>query len=141
MMASKAALMKDWGARDLILSTSDPKKQKALGRAVKNYDEKLWNERKFPIVYLANFYKFTQHENLKRLLLSTGNTLLVEASPFDTIWGIGLNETDAKNTDPALWPGKNYLGKVLTLVREDIKANFDNKSMDINGRFQQLGWL
>lgn len=141
MMAYKASLMKDMATRILIMATADPKKQKALGRTIKNYDDKIWDENKLSIVYLGNYYKFTQHEDLKALLLNTGNTLLVEASPFDKIWGIGLKEAVAKTTDPSQWPGKNYLGKILTLVREDIRNMDGNNAKNTNQRFDELGWL
>ena len=141
MMATKAAIMKDMDTRHLIMATSDPRKQKALGRAVKNYDDKLWDKHKLGVVYLGNYYKFTQNEDLRTLLLNTGSTLLVEASPFDNIWGIGLEEAVAKTTDPSQWPGKNYLGKVLTLVREDIRNNYNTDIVDLEDRFAELGWL
>lgn len=140
MMAAKAKLMNDYDSVQAIMSAISPMEQKRLGRLVQNYDDKLWNEKRLDVVYIGNYYKFSQNEDLKLRLLATGDTLLVEASPFDTIWGIGLDEIQAKKVGPDKWPGKNYLGKVLTLVREDLLNNV-NPDQNIYTRFQNMGWL
>ena len=86
MMAKKAELFEDDEILEEIMETTDPKKIKALGRKVKNFDEKKWNETKYSIVFAGNLLKFSQDENLKDFLLSTKNDIIVEASPYDKIW-------------------------------------------------------
>lgn len=98
------------------------KEVKAFGRKVKNYDDKVWSEKRFNVVAVAAREKFSQNEDIKEILLNTGNTYMIEASPYDKIWGIGLSEYDAKRTDPARWPGMNILGKVLDMVKEGFFA-------------------
>lgn len=140
MMYHKAVAMKDIDTASKILQETSPPKQKALGREVKNYNEELWCKERINIVYLGNYYKFTQNKELLDVLLKTQGSLLVEASPFDKIWGIGLDRYDAAKTSPDLWPGKNYLGKVLTLLREDLLNNVD-PHQDVYERFKNMGWL
>lgn len=120
MMHCKAVLFNDHDTAKKIMSASNPRDQKNLGRQVKNFDEWMWNKVCRQIVYTGNKAKFTQNPKLLEVLLNTVGTTLVEASPFDLIWGIGLNEETAKKTDPSKWPGKNWLGLTLTKVREDI---------------------
>lgn len=98
------------------------KKVKGFGREVKNYNDKVWSDKRFNIVAVAVREKFSQNEDLKQTLLSTGQTYMVEASPYDKIWGIGLSEYDAKRTSPENWPGQNILGKVLDMVKEGLVA-------------------
>jgi ribA/ribD-fused uncharacterized protein len=120
MMASKALLFKDTFTYNKIMSTTKPFEQKALGREVQNFDNAIWMQQAKKIVYNGNFAKFTQHDDLKKLLLETKGTTLVEASPKDSLWGIGLAETDDRAKDRKTWKGKNWLGETLTQVREDI---------------------
>lgn len=121
MMYHKAKLFADDNIAKQILASTNPKEQKALGRKVKNFDLVWWNENAVPIVFRGNHAKFSQNKNLYNRLMNTGTGLLVEASPFDPIWGIGLNEDDAKKVQPENWPGKNWLGIVLTDLREYFK--------------------
>lgn len=121
MMAGKAKLFKDEEIFAKILTDSNPKHCKALGRKVKNFDGKVWNDNCRDIVSYGCYLKFSQNQILKDFLLSTGDKLLVEASPYDKIWGIGLSETKAKQMKQEDWPGKNYLGKCLMSVREKLK--------------------
>ena len=90
MMAQKAWLFKDIEIFGKILDARDPKEIKALGREVKNFDSKIWNKHKFEIVFKRNLGKYGCNPELKEFLLSTGNKILVEASPYDKIWGIGM---------------------------------------------------
>ena len=124
MMAQKALLFEDNIAHKKIMFTSDPKNQKKYGRQVKNFDENIWNKFTKDIVYKANYAKFTQNEYLKKILLATVGTTLVEASlydsPYDQIWGIGLASDDPKAKDRNTWRGTNWLGEIITRVREDI---------------------
>jgi ribA/ribD-fused uncharacterized protein len=105
---------------NLIMQTSNPRRQQELGRAVTGFDEATWNAVARDIVYQGNYGKFTQNVDLHKRLLDTHPTLLVEASPIDRIWGIGLSESDALLIPPEEWPGTNWLGQVLTLLREDL---------------------
>jgi len=120
MMYEKAMLFDDKEIAQKILKTSDPQKQKALGRAVKKFNVKTWEKRCKQIVYDGCKAKFTQNEEILRELLNTEGTTLVEASPWDTIWGIGLPEDDPKAQNRNTWQGTNWLGEVLTRLREDL---------------------
>lgn len=119
MMYSKALLFKDKECSKKILSEKNPARQKALGRTVKNFDVDVWNANARKIVYEGNYAKFTQNPDLKKQLLMTKGTL-VEASPYDTIWGIGLKATDKRAKDRKLWLGTNWLGETLTKLRDDL---------------------
>ena len=121
MMAEKAALFEDWATRKEILRADKPKQQKALGRKVRGFSEREWVKHRFNIVVRGNMAKFTQNEELKQKLLDTGDRVLVEASPNDGIWGIGLHESVPEAKDMATWEGSNLLGQALVCVRELIR--------------------
>lgn len=121
MMAKKAELFKDPITLNKILKSTNPKDIKSLGREVKNYKEEIWNLHKSNIVIEGNMLKFGQNPELKKILLSTGDTILVEASPYDKIWGIGLGVEDEDILDESKWKGQNLLGKALMVVRERLK--------------------
>ncbi len=139
MMAKKAELFKDHATRAKIILAPHPREQQYLGRLVSGYNQKIWDDNKLQIVYEGNMFKYQQHEDLRIKLFNTTGTALVEASPKDAVWGIGLDVLDADKTDPKDWPGKNYLGKILTIVRDDIKKGI--YTTDIKERFRLLGWL
>lgn len=120
MMAKKAELFGDAEIKNQILSTNNVRKQKQLGRQVSNFDEEIWNNSKMKIVYIANNMKFSQNEELKKRLLETKGRYIVEASPVDAIWGIGIAPDDPRRFNRAKWRGQNLLGKILTQLREDI---------------------
>lgn len=122
MMAGKAKLFKDEIILREILKNSDPKTIKALGRKVKNFDEQIWKENRFEIVKKGNLAKFSQDERLKEFLISTGDKILVEASPFDRIWGIGMGKNNENVNNPLMWRGQNLLGFALMVVREELKS-------------------
>jgi ribA/ribD-fused uncharacterized protein len=122
MMAEKARLFRDEEALAEILATSSPKRQKQLGRQVRGFHESTWTNQAREIVYRGNWAKFTQNADLKALLLATAGTTLVEASPVDRIWGIGLAEDDPEAWDRRTWRGRNWLGVVLTRVRDAMLA-------------------
>jgi hypothetical protein len=105
-----------------ILKETNPKYIKNYGRKVKNFDEKKWSEVRYDIMKKGVYEKFSQNKQLKDLLLNTNDKTLVEASPFDKIWGIGLNEDNAKVTHPCKWTGLNLLGKILMEVRSELKC-------------------
>ena len=122
MMYMKARLFGDDYIAEKILDVNSPKEQKALGRQVQNFNKTIWDNIAILLVYQGNWAKYTQNPKLLETLLATGDTLLVEASPYDAIWGIGLDEIAAKETPAEQWPGTNWLGEVITQVRDDYLA-------------------
>lgn len=122
MMYHKALTFGDVEISEAIMKTDNPSVQKGLGRQVKNFNADVWNAVAKDIVYQGNMYKFSQNSVLLDVLMSTGTRTLVEASPYDTVWGIGLSEVDAKITPPEEWRGTNWLGEVLTKLRDDLKS-------------------
>ncbi|WP_454998543.1 NADAR family protein [Capnocytophaga granulosa] len=126
MMAEKARLFGDEEVEEEIMNTSDPKLMKALGRKVRNFDPQVWDKAKYSIVLNGNYYKFTQNKAMMDFLLSTGDKILVEASPLDTIWGIGLSKDNEKAQNIAAWRGKNLLGFALMEVRDEIRKLYQN---------------
>ena len=118
MMAEKARLFNDPSALQKILGSTDPKNAKTWGRKVKNFDQQVWNENCERIVAEGLFYKFSQNQEMADYLRSTKGKMLVEANPYDSIWGIGIRENDAKRMSPDKWPGRNLLGKCLMKVRD-----------------------
>lgn len=122
MMVRKAELFGDAASAQLILSARTPKDAKALGRTVRGFSDELWLANRDEIVFTGNWHKFSQNPALKQVLLKTANAILVEASPVDAIWGIGLAEDHPKARQPADWPGLNLLGFALMKVREKLQA-------------------
>ncbi len=120
MMHKKALLFNDYEIAEKILKTKKAGKQKKLGRLINNFDNEKWTEISEQIVYNGNFAKFTQNENLLMKLLETKNTELVEVSPTDTIWGIGLPNNSPKIFDKTKWRGTNKLGIILTKLRTNL---------------------
>ncbi len=121
MMAGKARLFNDHEILEQIINSETPDQVKKLGRKVSNFDPQLWDEHKYEIVKQGNLLKFSQNEKLKEFLLSTEDKVLVEASPYDTIWGIGMPETNPKAGNPSEWNGENLLGFALMEVRDELK--------------------
>ena len=121
MMYQKALLFGDRQTGRQILAATSQKQQKALGRMVREFDPVRWEKHREGIVYDGNYAKFTQNRRLLGLLLDTGDTVLVEASPNDCVWGIGLlaDHPDARN--PENWRGLNLLGKIVTALRHDLR--------------------
>lgn len=120
MMAAKARLFEDEEALSQILRSSDPKTAKALGRKVKNFEGAVWDENARRLVTEGNIAKFSQNSHLREFLLETGDAVLVEASPYDRIWGIGLKADDERAKNPATWQGQNLLGFALMDVRIEV---------------------
>ena len=120
MMAEKARLFQDDAILQKILMAEHPSEVKMLGRQVRDFDEQLWLEHRLDIAYRGNMAKFLQHLPLQEFLANTANRVLVEASPVDSIWGIGLSEDHNNAAVPSLWPGLNLLGFVLMKVRENL---------------------
>lgn len=117
MMASKALLFKDLPSYLQIIQAKTPAEVKKLGRGVAGFKSAVWDDNKMSIVELGNYLKFSQNEDLKAQLLATGDRVLVEASPEDLVWGVGLAEEDPAIEDEGDWKGQNLLGKALMRVR------------------------
>ncbi|MFC3151040.1 NADAR family protein [Litoribrevibacter euphylliae] len=122
MMAEKAKLFDSEDMVTKIISSKHPREAKRLGRQVQGFDPEIWDQEKFSIVERANYCKFSQNELLKDFLLSTENRVLVEASPVDAIWGIGLESSDPRAEDPKQWFGENLLGFALMEVRKQLSV-------------------
>lgn len=123
MMAKKAELFSDTETATKILECSSPAETKKLGREVKNYVDSVWLEHRYKIVLEGNYHKFNQNAKLKTFLLETQNQVIVEASPVDAIWGIGMAADHVNVNNPEEWRGLNLLGFVLMEVRDIIKEN------------------
>src|SRR6187551_1749647 len=126
MMAKKAELFNDIEITQQILESETPAIAKELGRKVKNFDNEQWSKACFEIVVEGNINKFSQRDELRKFLLNTGDKVIVEASPGDTIWGIGLSQDNPKAMDPSAWRGKNLLGFALMEVRDYLQSNNDH---------------
>jgi ribA/ribD-fused uncharacterized protein len=113
----KAIYFMDVETAERIMKTTHPSRQKALGRKVKNFNKKDWDQVCIGIVTEILYHKFIQNEDLKALLMLHGNKRwFVEASPYDDVWGIGMGQDDKGVEDPKNWKGKNYLGICLDNV-------------------------
>lgn len=121
MMAEKARLFHDETALQKIMTASDPAQAKQFGREVNVYQDDVWKQHRFEIVVRGNTAKFSQNEKLKDYLQATGDKVLVEASPSDRIWGIGLEASHPDAQNPAKWRGLNLLGFALMEVREGVQ--------------------
>ncbi len=120
MMYEKAVLFGDNDVAAQILDTDNAGKIKALGRAVVNYNDVIWNGMRQVIIYDGLMEKFCQNEELKKMLLDTEDAILAECAVQDRIWGIGCSMTDDKRFDIAQWEGENLLGFSLMRVREKL---------------------
>jgi ribA/ribD-fused uncharacterized protein len=122
-MWEKAVYFGDMEIAKKIVETSNPKENKKLGRQVKGFDVEKWSQVNFQFMVDVNYAKYSQSPRLKALLLSTEDKIIVEASPYDTIWGIGLHWEDDDVLDESKWKGQNLLGKALMMVRNEIRKN------------------
>ena len=121
MMAEKARVFSDRVVLEDILNTDNPKQAKALGRKVSFFDDEVWSKRAYDIVVEGNLLKFSQNKELKSYLLSTEDVVIVEASPYDKIWGVGMKQDDEGIENPKNWKGENLLGFALMEVRDLLK--------------------
>ncbi len=121
MMAGKARLFNDMDVFEKIVKKESPKDVKDLGRQIQNFDPKIWDEHKYNIVRQGNLLKFSQDEKLRSFLIQTKDKVLVEASPVDAIWGIGLKDDHPDALNPAAWRGENLLGFALMEVRNLLR--------------------
>lgn len=122
MMARKARLFGDAEAELAVLEARTPAAAKKAGRLVRDFDEDVWVRERFGLVVAGSVHKFGQDPELRAYLLATGDRVLVEASPVDRIWGIGLAKDDERAEDPRRWRGLNLLGFALMEARERLRA-------------------
>lgn len=120
MMAEKARLFNDEETLSKILKAKHPSEAKKLGRLVSNFDSDVWESKRSEIVVQGNKLKFGQNDSIKEFLINTGDRVLVEASPVDKIWGIGLAQDHQHVESPDKWKGLNLLGYALMEVRKSF---------------------
>lgn len=120
MMACKAWLMDDLVTLKAVHETREPKTAKALGRKVKPFDAKLWDAACVAVVTAGCIAKFTSSDRMRAEILETGKLSFVEGSPYDTVWGIGIEWRSSDAEDPRRWKGRNLLGKCLDAARDTI---------------------
>lgn len=120
MMWNKAKMFGDEDIAEQIIATKNPKQQKALGRKVRNFDDNVWMSKAYHIVVDGNRAKFTQNQGFRTELELTKGLTIVEASPYDRRWGIGMGAGDPGVDDPANWRGENLLGQALTQLRHEL---------------------
>ncbi|MFT6961044.1 MAG: ribA/ribD-fused uncharacterized protein [Flammeovirgaceae bacterium] len=120
-MAKKAELFEDSEILEKVIQSKTPAEAKKLGRKVKNFDDGVWNQNRLEIVVEGNRHKFIQNPEFEEFLLSTGNRVLVEASP-DAIWGIGMTQDHKAIYNPRAWRGLNLLGFALMEVRDLLNS-------------------
>ncbi|MGW3284494.1 NADAR family protein [Streptomyces sp. NPDC001002] len=125
MMARKARLFGDAEAERRVLDAGHPSLAKKAGRLVRGFDEATWARERFGIVVEGSVHKFAAHADLQEYLLTTGDRVLVEASPVDRVWGIGLAADDPAAQDPQRWRGPNLLGFALMEAREQLREASD----------------
>jgi len=121
MMYEKAAIFYDWDSAREILQTKSLREVQLLGRAVKGFKEEVWQNASFNVVVYGNLLKFRQNSELREYLLATGDKVLVETSPIDIIWGVGLHKDDVRALEPNAWLGENKLGFALMKAREILR--------------------
>jgi ribA/ribD-fused uncharacterized protein len=125
MMYKKAMLFGDEEVANAVMRTRNPKDQKALGRQVRNFDTTVWNQHAIDIVSEGNYQKFKQNPDLSKILLGEHlDKEIVEASPLDKIWGIGLHFNDEACDDKSKWQGKNWLGISIMNARERLVEEY-----------------
>lgn len=125
MMAQKALLFHDDEIYKRIMGAGGPHEYKKLGRMIRGFEQKLWDEEKYSIVLQGNIAKFGQNLKLKEYLLSTGDSVIVEASPYDAIWGVKMAMDDGRIQDPRNWQGENLLGFALMETRDQFQQPCD----------------
>jgi len=121
MMAEKARLFNDNEVLTKIIESPSAPEVKKFGRQIKSFEKSTWDEHKFEIVKKGNLLKFEQNKDLKTFLLNTNDRIIVEASPYDNIWGIGMSVNDENVNNPSNWKGENLLGYALMEVRDILK--------------------
>ena len=112
LMAEKARLFGDLSSLNIIMKSVDPAEHKRLGRSVSGFDHAVWDRERFDIAITGNYAKFAHNPDMRRDVLSTGDRILAEASPFDNQWGIGLRAYNPEALHPSTWRGKNILAGI-----------------------------
>ncbi|MFV0133370.1 NADAR family protein [Streptomyces sp. HMX87] len=123
MMAGKARLFEDAEAERRVLAAAHPAEAKKAGRLVRGFDEETWARERFGIVVEGSVHKFGSDPALREFLVNTGDRVLVEASPLDRVWGVGLAADDEAAADPERWRGANLLGFALMAARERLRGS------------------
>lgn len=141
MMAEKARIFGDDDAWQQIMASHDPMTIKKLGRKVRNFNAYVWKKNCQEVVKRGNLAKFSQILELKEYLLGTGDKILVEASPKDTIWGIGLPEDAPEVCNPHLWQGENLLGFTLMEVRDMLRVKEEDSADNISEELMKKALL
>jgi ribA/ribD-fused uncharacterized protein len=131
MMASKARLFGDADAERRAVEAASPALAKKAGRLVRGFDDTVWERERFGVVVEGSVHKFSAHPELAAFLLGTGGRVLVEASPMDRVWGIGLAADDERACDPGRWRGLNLLGFALMEARERLYGPEGSEAGDI----------
>ncbi|HEY6722612.1 MAG TPA: NADAR family protein [Polyangiaceae bacterium] len=121
MMAGKARLFGDAAALSAILDAATPAEAKKLGRQVRGFIEATWKQHCSRIVVSASLLKFGQNPALGDFLVASGDSVVVEASPRDRIWGIGMSQSNPAARDPRHWRGQNLLGFALMEARHRLR--------------------
>ena len=122
MMYHKLLTFRQYDLADQVMKTIDPAEAKKIGRThFDNFDDRLWTRISSTIVKRGVRAKFVQNPDLMEELLSTGNAVLAECSPYDKVWGIGLAPDDERVYDTRKWDGKNKLGRILMILREEFR--------------------
>lgn len=125
MMAKKALMFGDFEMLEQIMETSNPATQKDCGKRVKGFVKEVWEANCRKIVRDANYAKFTQNPKMLTEMLKDQDKEIVEASPEDKIWGIGLHETNPLAWERETWQGTNWLGIAIMEARKQILAETD----------------
>ena len=122
MMAAKARTFGDSAALEKIMASANPRDQKQYGRAIENYDDKQWCDIRYEVVVDGTVEKYRQNPSLREKLMATEDLIFVEASPYDTVWGIGMRSSDPYATIPSKWRGTNLLGLAITEARAFLRS-------------------
>ena len=135
MMFQKATVFGDIETASKILEATHPRECKELGRKVRNFNQEIWDQVKQGIVFTGNYHKFNFHKEMRDVLFETKGLLIVEASVWDCVWGIGMDAEDPDALDRDKWKGKNLLGWALTCVREALIFKENNpEAFKIKGK-------
>ena len=123
-MYIKAITFGDSVTASKIMKTDDPNKCRKLGRQVKGYKDSEWEKIRYDVFYILNWAKYNQDKELQKKLLNPqfDGKKFVEASPIDKIWGIGYAEDNPNIEYAQIYWGKNYLGRILTNIRNRLKS-------------------
>lgn len=134
MMAEKARLFHDAEAERAVLDAPNPALAKAAGRTVEGFDESAWRRERFEIVVRGSCHKFSSNPDLRTYLTNTGERVLVEASPRDKVWGIGMGARNANAEKPECWQGLNLLGFALMEARARLRSDGTPSAVAVTAR-------